>query len=43
VLTNVEGVMSAIVEALHDAARQHPPPLTPPRHASRGRRGTETS
>jgi very-short-patch-repair endonuclease len=43
VLTNVEGVMSAIVEALRDAAPQRPPPLTPPHHAARGGRGTETS
>jgi very-short-patch-repair endonuclease len=42
VLNNVEGVMSAIYAALRDAAPQHPPPLTPPRHAARGGRGTET-
>jgi very-short-patch-repair endonuclease len=39
VLTNIDGVLTAIQAALGDAAGSHPPPPTPPRHASRGRRG----
>jgi very-short-patch-repair endonuclease len=42
VLSNVEGIMECICAALYDAAPQRPPPLTPPRHASRGGSGTET-
>ncbi len=39
VLSNIDGVLTAIQAALDDAAGSHPPPPTPPRHASRGRRG----
>jgi very-short-patch-repair endonuclease len=38
VLKNIEGVMESIYAAVREAG---PPPLTPPRRASRGRRGAE--
>jgi hypothetical protein len=43
VLTEIDGVMTAIYEALHDPADSAPPPLTHPRHAQAraGGRGTD--
>jgi very-short-patch-repair endonuclease len=39
VLSNIEGVLTVIQSALNEAVGSRPPPPTPPRHASRGRRG----
>jgi len=40
VLRNINGVMETILATLRDG-EAHPPPLTPPHHATRGGRGTE--